>query len=133
MQKTFIPSACQEVDDVKPEFEGSIEVKLMSFPERCRMPKLLGIENLQGLASEDEGAPATQEEKALKAKKTFESLEVLAKGAELIEGNILKVELKHIESGDEITTAEALYVDPRCGGIMTELVTKFTFGFAEKK
>lgn len=103
-------------------FQGCIELKAMTYPERLRFPKDLGIENLVG----DEG------EQKQNVSKMLNQIEVLAKASEKILPLITKVELKY-KDGTELKTADDLYAFAEASSIVTGICTKFIMGFVGKK
>lgn len=134
MEKTFTPKVCTDhketindvETDVSASFKGQIKVKLMSFPERCRLPQKLGLQELQA-------EKASEEDKKAKLMAQMANLEFMAKAAEEIKANILAVELEELGTNQKITSVEELYCYETTGPIVMELVSKFVFGFAEKK
>jgi hypothetical protein len=109
---------------LKDLFEGYVEVKVPSYPERLRFPKDIGLEVAAG--------PVSDADKE-KIAGSLRQLELLAKCAEKVKPFIASVSLKHIEDGVELKSADDLYDFPDAGGLVTGLCTKFILGFLEKK
>jgi hypothetical protein len=104
-------------------FEGFIEIRAPSYPERLRFPKELGIEDLSG--GEDD-----QKEKL---KRSLNQLEMLAKCAEKVKPFIIAVDLLYKPESLKLNTVDDLYDFPDAGPLITGLCTKFIMGFVEKK
>jgi hypothetical protein len=108
-------------------FEGFVEVKAPSYPERLRFPKELGLESF--------GEKSVDEEKE-RLSKSLNQMETLAKCAEKVMPFIVGVNLKVLipNTGvDELKSAEDLYDFPQAGAIVTAICSKFLLGFLEKK
>lgn len=108
-------------------FEGFLEIRCPSYPERLRLPKELGIENL---APEDESKDADHREKM---ERVFKNLELMALCADKIKTYITAVDLKDKTAGVELKTVDDLYDYPHASAIVAGLCSKFITGFVEKK
>lgn len=109
MEFVFIPTACKEGGS----FEGSITLKMMPYAERLRTIARCKFE----LTAE-----------GLKEKKS-ESLEAIASLIEAVSKYIVKVEIKHIESGKVFSSYDEMSFDPICDEILMELGMQFMSGF----
>jgi hypothetical protein len=102
-------------------FDGFIEIRLPSYPERLRFPKELGLDKLAGSGDE-----------ASELSKTLQNLEMLALCAEKVKPYVSSVSLKS-KDGVELQSADDLYDYPAAGVLVAGLCTKFLSGFVEKK
>lgn len=110
----YIPETCRDVESGR---SGFLQLKMLSYPERNRLRKEVGISFF------DESGEKTFKEK-------LERLEVAATMAEKI---FPLIESVHLEvNGTKIGSADDLYSHPDCEDIVTELIMKYMFGFAEK-
>lgn len=113
----YIPEVCQKEGA---SVTGSLKIQMMSFPERSRLRKQVGLSAVKNKESGDENSSAAK----------LENLELIAEVSEKIFPLIKEVNLK---CGDaEIKTADDLYGHPECEAIISELIEKFLFGFAAK-
>lgn len=115
----YIPEICQKEGA---PVTGSLKLRMMSFPERQRMRKDIGIFSTKHQAKEGEELSTAQR---------LENLEAVAMVAEKIYPLISEVDLK-INNEVEIKNADELYSHPACEPIVTELIEKYLFGFASK-
>lgn len=109
---------------LKDIFDGFIEVKVPSYPERLRFPKEIGLDVISGEISDEDKK---------KVNGALLQLELLAKCSEKVRPFIGEVALKHKESGLELKSVDDLYDFPDAGGLVTGLCSKFVLGFLEKK
>lgn len=102
-------------------FEGFVELRIPTFPEKLRFPKEIGIQNFKDL---------TNEEISLNDK-----MELIAMCAEKMKGYLESVELKYNGSGQEfnLNSVEDLYSHPEANDLMLAICLKFISGFAQKK
>lgn len=116
----------EQLDEESVGFTGFIEIRMPSYPERLRLPKEIGIENVANMASEADKDKVRQQ---------MATMEVLAKTAEKIMTYINEVDLVYAD-GDEVTsikTMDDFFAFPACAGLVTGLCSKFVLGFMEKK
>lgn len=106
-------------------FEGYLKIKCPSYPDRLRLPKELGVENL-GIEDNPEAGKKEQMQNA------FKNLEVMAACAEKIRSYVVEVDLKY-KDGTELKSVDDLYDFPAAGAMVAGLCTKFLMGFVEKK
>lgn len=115
----FVPEICKaEGADVT----GSLELQMMPYPQRSRLRKEIGLFSGKNQAKEGE-------EPSLESK--LANLEAAARIAEEMKPFIKGVDLK-TKDGQEIKSSDDLYEHPACEPIVTELVSKYLFGFVEK-
>lgn len=103
------------------QFEGVIEIRAPSYPERLRFPKEIGLDSVMAGKDED------------KVKASLNQMEMLAVCSEKVKPFINSVKLKYLEDGTELNSAEDLFDFPYAGALVTGLCTKFILGFLEKK
>lgn len=116
MEMKYIPDVCKaEGSPVK----GELLLQMMSYPERNRLRKEVGLSQLT----------KTEDENDIQAK--LENLEVAAQMAEKIFPLIKEVKLE-LADGTKIESRDHLYTHPACEDIITELIGKYLFGFVEK-
>lgn len=103
-------------------FEGFVEIKMPSYPERLRFPKEAGIEGLIGQKNEDD-----------KVREYLAQMDGLANCSEKIMPYINAVDLVHKPSGTKLASVDDLFCFPDAGNMVTGLCIKFISGFLEKK
>jgi hypothetical protein len=105
-------------------FEGTVQIKAPSYPERLRFPKELGLESFSDAKEED------RKEKLMEA---FNQMEMLAKAAVKVQPYIQEVKLKYLKGDIVLNSSDDLYDFPAAGPLVTGLCSKFILGFLEKK
>lgn len=104
------------------KWEGFIEIRMPSYPERLRFPKELGIESVVGTKDEDQ-----------QLRENLKQMEFLAKCAEMVQKYIVSVDLKTKDGVEHVTSQEDLYCHPGTQDFVTGLCTRFILGFLDKK